>query len=67
MSSAADPLPTAFPHPRFPLSAGSAKSGQRIDFKKILYRDGAIFRGENAFFRCRQGNCDGLVIVGVRP
>src|SRR5271166_3750530 len=69
-SSAAVPLPfrcrprkTA---PDFRCSPARPNRVQRIDFKKILDPGGASFRCKNGFFRCRQGNCDGFVIVAAR-
>ena len=64
--SAANPVPAPQNALDFRCRPARSNRVQRIDCKQILDPDRTIFGGENAIFRCRQGNCDGFVIVGAR-
>jgi hypothetical protein len=53
--SPAAPLPSRFLVPRFPLSDGSPKCTQGVDFRRKSDASRAILRHRNAFFLYRQG------------
>jgi hypothetical protein len=59
-SSAANPLPIVFYGPEIPLSAGSGNSVQIIELQYVFDHEERILGAEKLFFRCRQGNGDGV-------